>query len=107
MLVGISSVIKQIEDLEEKKLTLETFLGINKPLGEDENSRQRRNVGTMKGILEILEKNPRGLSVRDVLHVIARDKLPIKAQSVSSSLSYAFDKGLVTRDGQGVYRLQP
>ena len=64
------------------------------------------SIGTMKEIIEIVRQHPNGLAVRDVLDMIARDKLTIKPQSVSASLSYAFDKGLVTRDANGVYRIK-
>jgi len=101
----LSSIIKEIEILEEKRQKLEAFLGLNAPIEELKDERPRRNTGTMKAILEIISNDPKGFTVRDVLDAIARDKLPIKPQSVSSSLSYAYDKGLVTRDSMGIYRI--
>ena len=101
----LSNIIKEIDKLEEKKQMLETFLGLNVPIEKYEREGTRRNVGTMKSILEIISTHPKGMAVRDILDVIARDKLPIKPQSVSSSLSYAYDKGLVTRDSMGIYRI--
>ncbi len=102
----LSIIVKQIDELEERKLKFEAFLGINVPLGEGPNSPKRRNVGTMNEVIEIVRQHPNGVAVRDVLDIILRDKLTIKPQSVSSSLSYAFDKGLVTRDSKGVYRVK-
>ena len=101
----LSNIIKEIDRLEEKKQMLETFLDLNAPIEESAHARPRRNTGTMKAVLEIIANDPKGLAVRDVLDVIARDKLPIKPQSVSSSLSYAYEKGLVTRDAMGIYRI--
>ena len=98
----LSKVVKQIEKLEERKLMLEAFLGTNKPLGESPDAPKRRNIGTMKKIVDIVRQHPNGLAARDVLDIISREKLPIKSVSVSSALSYAFDKGLVTRDANGV-----
>ncbi len=101
----LSNIIKEIDKLEEKKQMLETFLGLNIPIEKYESEGTRRNVGTMRLILEIISTHPKGLAVRDVLNVIARDQLTIKPQSVSASLSYAYDKGLVTRDSMGIYRI--
>ena len=95
----LDRLLAEIERLEERRESLESFLGIN-------DQRQRQERGAVRDLcFDLLRRHPEGLTSGQVKEAIARENKGVPVSSVAASLSYQMAQGRLERDERGRYQL--